>query len=133
MTNDWQNRRVRIAALTIHRKLNHNTAFDAILEAVGIQSIKLPPRSPNLNAYCERWIRSVKTELLSRMILIGERSLRHCLENYVAHFHEERNHQGKDNVILFPEPEDHLGESIGPIQTREGLGGLLKFYYREAA
>ena len=109
------------------------SAFDAILEAVGIQSIKLPPRSPNLNAYCERWIRSVKTELLSKMILFGERSLRHCLENYVAHFHAERNHQGKDNVILFPEPEDHLGESIGPIQTRERLGGLLKFYYREAA
>ena len=110
------------------------SAFDAILEAVGIQAIKLPPRSPNLNAYCERWIRSVKTELLSRMILIGERSLpHHCLENYMAHFHAERNHQGKDNVILFSEPEDHLSESTGSIQTRERLGGLLKFYYREAA
>ena len=109
------------------------SAFDAILEAVGIQAIKLPPRSPNLNAYCERWIRSVKTELLSQMILFGERSLRHCLENYVAHFHAERNHQGKDNVILFPEPEDHLGESTGPIQTRERLSGLLNFYYPEAA
>lgn len=83
--------------------------------------------------YCERWIRSVKTQLLSKMILIGERSLRHCLENYVAHFHAERYHQGKDNVILIPEPEDHLGESTGSIQTRERLGGLLKFYYPEAA
>ena len=109
------------------------SAFDAILEAVGIQAIKLPPRSPNLNAYCERWIRSVKTELLSKMILIGERSLRHCLENYVAHFHAERNHQGKGNVILFPAPEDRIGELSGDIQTRERLGGLLKFYYREAA
>ena len=108
------------------------STFDAILEAVGIQAIKLPPLSPNLNAYCEHWIWSLKTELLSKMILIGERSLRDCLENYVAHFHAKRNHQGKDNVILFPEPEDHLGESAGPIQTRERLGGLLKFYYREA-
>ena len=109
------------------------SAFDAILEAVGIQTIKLPPRSPNLNAYCERWIRSVKTELLSKMILIGEHSLRHCLENYVAHFHAERNHQGKGNVILFPAPEDRIGELSGDIQTRERLGGLLNFYYRDAA
>jgi len=76
-------------------------AFDGILEAVGVKVVKLPPRSPNLNAHCERWIRSVKTEMLSRMIFFGERSLRHCLEQYVAHFHQERNHQGKGNVILF--------------------------------
>ena len=108
-------------------------AFDGILQAVGIKAVTLPPRSPNLNAHCERWIRSVKIELLSKMILFGESSLRHCLENYVNHFHAERNHQGKENVILFPEPEDHLGESTGSIQTRERLGGLLKFYYPEAA
>lgn len=109
------------------------SGFDGVLAAVGIQAIKLPPRSPNLNAYCERWIRSIKTELLSKLILFGECSLRHCLHNYVNHFHAERNHQRKGNVILFPKPEDHIGESSGPIQTRERLGGLLKFYYREAA
>jgi transposase InsO family protein len=114
------------------RDAKFGTEFDAILEAVGIQPIKLPPRSPNLNAHCERWIRSIKTEVLSKMILFGERSLRHCLQNFVDHFHAERNHQGKDNVILFP-PEDHIGQTSGPIQTRERLGGLLKFYYREAA
>ncbi len=67
------------------------------------------------------------------MILFGERSLRHCLENYVNHFHAERNHQGKGNVILFSAPEDRIGELSGDIQTRERLGGLLKCYYREAA
>ena len=108
-------------------------AFDGILQAVGIKAVTLPPRSPNLNAHCERWIRSVKTELLSKMILFGESSLRHCLENYVNHFHAERNHQGKGNVILFPAPEDRIGEMSGDIQTRERLGGLLKFSYREAA
>ena len=107
--------------------------FDGILQAVGIKAVTLPPRSPNLNAHCERWIRSVKTELLSKMILFGESSLRHCLENYVNHFHAERNHQGKGNVILFPAPEDRIGEMAGDIQTRERLGGLLKFYYRDAA
>ena len=107
-------------------------AFDGILKAVGIHAIKLPPRSPNLNAHCERWIRSVKTELLSRMIFFGERSLRHCLDSYVSHYHTERNHQGKDNVILFPVAADRVGEASGDIRTRERLGGLLKFYYRNA-
>ena len=107
-------------------------AFDGILESVGIKAVTLPPRSPNLNAHCERWIRSVKTEVLSKMILFGEGSLRHCLENYLSHRHAERNHQGKENLLLFPAPADRLGESTGAIFTRERLGGLLKFYHRQA-
>jgi len=108
-------------------------AFTGILEAVGIKSVKLPPRSPNLNANLERWHRSVKEECLSKLILFGEASLRHVLSDYVSHFHRERNHQGKGNVILFPKAEDRIGESTGQILTRKRLGGLLKFYYREAA
>jgi transposase InsO family protein len=108
-------------------------AFDGILEAVGIKAVKLPPRSPNLNANLERWHRSVKDECLSKMILFGEASLRQVLSTYVSHFHHERNHQGKGNVILYPMPADRIGESTGEIQSREHLGGLLKFYFREAA
>ena len=67
------------------------------------------------------------------MILFGEASLRPVLSHYVSHFHTERNHQGKDNVIFFPASTDRMGEPIGKIHTRERLGGLLKFYYREAA
>jgi transposase InsO family protein len=107
------------------RDAKFGAAFDAILEAVGIQAVTLPPRSPNLNAHLERWNRSVKEECLSKMILFGEASLRQVLSNYVSHFHTERNHQGKDNVILFPAPADRIGESTGKIQTRERLGGLL--------
>ena len=107
--------------------------FDGILKAVGIEVMKLPPRSPNLNAYLERWHRSVQEECLSKMILFGEASLRHALCDYVSHFHTERNHQGKGNVILFPAPSDRVGQTTGRIQTRERLGGLLRFYYREAA
>ena len=109
------------------------TGFDAILESVGIKVRLLPPRSPNLNAHLERWNRSVKEECLSKMILFGETSLRHVLSNYGSHFHTERNHQGKGNVILFPEPGDRIGETSGEIRTRERLGGLLRFYYRQAA
>jgi transposase InsO family protein len=107
--------------------------FDAILASVGIKVLLLPPRSPNLNAHLERWHRSVKEECLSKMILFGEASLRHVLSQYSSHFHTERNHQGKGNVILFPEAGDRVGETSGEICTRERLGGLLRFYYREAA
>jgi putative transposase len=108
-------------------------ALEGILKAVGIQTVKLPPHSPNLNAHLERWHRSVQEECLSKLILFGERSLRHALCEYVSHFHTERNHQGKSNVILFPAPADRVGQTTGQIRTRERLGGLLKFYYRAAA
>jgi len=108
-------------------------SFDEILRSAGIEPLTLPPRSPNLNAHLERWNRSVKEECLSKMILFGEASLQQVLSNYVQHFHGERNHQGKGNVILFPAAANRVGESSGEIRTRQRLGGLLKFYYREAA
>jgi putative transposase len=70
----------------------------------------------------------VREECLSKMIFFGEASLRRVLSNYVLHFHHERNHQGKENAILFPKSADRIGESTGQIRTRERLGGLLKFY-----
>ena len=77
--------------------------------------------------------RSIKEECLSKLILFGERSLRHALGMYVKHFHAERNHQGRDNVILFPSADDRIGEADGNVEMRERLGGLLKFYHRKAA
>jgi len=94
--------------------------------------VVLPPRSPNLNAYAERWVRSVKEECLSRVILFGEASLRHALTQYAQHFHHERNHQGKENVLLFPAVSPDTARQ-GPMQCRERLGGLLKYYTCEAA
>ena len=107
-------------------------AFQQIVDAAGVERVPLPPRSPNLNAYAERWVRSIKEECLSRLILFGEASLRHALTQYVEHFHSERNHQGKGNVLLFP-AVSHDTERQGLIQCRERLGGLLKYYAREAA
>ena len=92
----------------------------------------LPPRSPHLNAYAERWVRSIKEECLSRLILCGEASLRHVLTQHMAHVHHERNHQGKDNVLLLPAVSQDI-ERAGPMQCRERLGGLLKYYTHEAA
>ena len=107
-------------------------AFKHILDEVGVKRLPLPAKSPNLNAIAERWIRSVKSEALSQLILFGKRSLWHVLTEYVAHHHTERPHQGKGNVILFPADCTQKGTER-PIVCRERLGGLLKFYDREAA
>jgi putative transposase len=107
-------------------------AFQQIIDTAGVTRVPLPPRSPNLNAYAERWVRSVKEECLSRLVLFGEASLRHALTQYVEHFHHERNHQGKGNVLLFP-PVNPDTECQGPMQYHERLGGLLKYYTRKAA
>ena len=106
--------------------------FQHIIDAAGVTRVLLPARSPNLNAYAERWVRSVKEECLSRLILFGEASLRHALTQYVEHFHHERNHQGKANVLLFPTVSQDM-DCARPIQCHERLGGLLKYYAREAA
>jgi transposase InsO family protein len=107
-------------------------AFQQIIEAAGIKRVPLPARSLNLNAYAERWVRSVKDEVLSRMILFGQRALWHVLKEYVDHYHHERNHQGKGNVLLFP-CSSQGQERAGPMQCRERLGELLKYYERKAA
>jgi putative transposase len=105
------------------------SAFDDVMASEGIQSLRIPPRSPNLNAYAERWVRSVKQECLSRLILFGERSLERALAEFIAHFHSERNHQGKGNVLLFPAP---LATRRRTVHCRERLGGLLRYYSRAA-
>jgi putative transposase len=107
-------------------------AFPQIIDEAGVKRVPLPPRSPNLNAYAERWVRSVKEECLAQMILFGERSLSYVLKEYVAHYHQERPHQGKGNVVLMPLP-DQAAARQGPIQCRERLGGLLKYYHSAAA
>jgi homeodomain-containing protein/integrase-like protein len=113
------------------RDTKFTCSFRAIIASGRVIPLVLPPQSPNLNAYAERWVRSVKEECLSKIILFGERSLRRALSEYVAHYHAERNHQGKSNVLLFPRvTETRRG---GPVQCRERLGGLLRYYHREAA
>jgi putative transposase len=105
--------------------------FDALFQSAGIEPLKLPPRSPNLNAFAERWVRSVKEECLDQLILFGERSLRHTLQEYLVHHQHERNHQGIDNVI--PLPDQRAGCHQEGIRKSERLGGLLNFYHRAAA
>ena len=107
-------------------------AFRQTIDAAGVKRVPLPPQSPNLNAYAERWGRSVKEEALSRLILFGERSLRRALNQYETHYHQERPHQGMGNVVLMPLP-GHRTARQGPIRCRKRLGGLLKYYDCDAA
>ena len=93
--------------------------------------MKLPPQSPNLNAFAERFVKSIKTECLEQFVLFGEDALRHVIREYLAHYHAERNHQGIENVIPFP--DGRLGRRDGPVEKAERLGGLLNFYHRQAA
>jgi putative transposase len=120
------------ARYLIHdRDSKYTKSFDAILKSAGIKPVRLPPRSPNLNPFAERFVRSIKAECLESMILFGERSLRHVIREYVAHYHAERNHQGIGNVIPFP--DDRVRINGGQIIQSERLGGLLNFYHRRAA
>jgi putative transposase len=113
------------------RDTKYTQSFRAIIASARIEPLVLPARSPNLNAYAERWVRSVKEECLSKVVLFGERSLRRALCEYVEHFHAERNHQGKGNVLLFPRHTDI--RRAGSVRCRERMGGLLRYYHREAA
>jgi putative transposase len=106
-------------------------SFRSIMRAGGVEPVKLPARSPNLNAFAERWVRSVKEECLSKLILFGEAPLRRALNEYLAHFHAERPHQGKGNVLLFPEPADRASPA-NRVACRQRLGGLLRYYAHAA-
>jgi putative transposase len=103
-------------------------SFRATLRSGGVQPLLLPPRSPNLNAFAERWVRSVKSECLSKLILFGEASLRRATAQFLAHYHYERNHQGKANLLLFSAPDQHRPCDRAAIRCKQRLGGLLKYY-----
>ena len=104
---------------------------DFLDQNTGTEVVLLPPKSPNLNAYMERWFRSLKFECLDRMIFFGRKSLDNAVREYVEHYHAERNHQGLGNELI--EPSEDSDSFADRIECRERLGGILKFYRRRAA
>jgi putative transposase len=102
--------------------------FDSILKAADLKPVKLPPRSPNLNAHAERFVRSVKEECLDHLILSSEDQLRYVLGEYLKYYHHEWIHQGLHRII-----EPQRGGDQGEIICIERLGGLLRSYHRKAA
>ena len=133
-SRDYKIGKMQASWYLIHdRDTKFTDSFRAIVKSSHVEPLKLPARSPNLNAYAERWVKSVKDECLSKLILFGEKSLRRALCEYLTHFHTERNHQGKDNVLLFPAAMQTKNRVDGSVGCKERLGGLLKYYHRDAA
>ncbi len=117
--------------LILDRDRKFTTEFRDLLEHAGTDVIRLPHCSPNLNAYVERFVLSIKSECLERMIFFSEPSLRRAVTEFIHHYHGERNHQGLGNSLL--EAEECVGSPHGKVRCRKGLGGLLSYYHRAAA
>src|SRR2546428_2826825 len=113
------------------RDTKYTQAFDALMKESGVEPIVLPPRSPNLNAHCERFVRSIKEEVLEQMVMLGECALYYAIQQYLAHYHYERNHQGLDNHLIAR--EEGVGCPTGQVVRRQRLGGLISYYHRAAA
>jgi putative transposase len=117
--------------LILDRDTKYTAQFRRLIAESRTVVIRLPPRSPNLNAYAERFVRSIKEECLNRMIFVGQASLRRAIGEFIAHYHMERNHQGIDNRLIQPVPT--LAMVTAPVRRRQPLGGMLSFYYGAAA
>jgi putative transposase len=115
--------------LITDRDTKYSEQFRRLIGDGGTKVIRLPPRSPNLNAYAERFVRSIKDECLDRMIFVGA-SLRGAVREYIEHYHRERNHQGLENRLLVPAV---MPANDGTVVRRTRLGGTLNFYYGKAA
>ena len=117
--------------LIIDRDTKYTEQFRRVMREAGTQVIRLPPISPNLNAYAERFVRSIKDECLNRTIFVGQASLRRAVSEYMAHYHGERNHQGLDNRLI--RQDSSMIAQDGRVSRCARLGGMLNFYYHEAA
>ena len=117
--------------LIVDRDTKYCEAFHHLLETSGVTPVRLPARSPNLNAYAERFVRSIKEECLGKLILFSEQSLRYAIDQYVEHYHDERPHQGTGNRRIVLREAEAAPAPAAECQTR--LGGLLRSYERMAA
>ena len=115
--------------LVIDRDAIFSPRFKSIVRDFGVEVLLTAYEAPNMNAYAERFVRSIKSECLDQMIFLGRESLVRAIAEYAAHYHDERSHQGIGNEIV----SGAAPQSEGIVATRERLGGLLKYYYRQAA
>ena len=117
--------------LILDRDPLYTDAFRNLLEEADVKLVRLPSRSPNLNAYAERFVRTIKETCLDRIIFFGEVSLRKAINEFLVYYHHERNHQGLGNRLI--DPQHEIGSVEGTVTCRERLGGVLRYYFRNAA
>jgi len=115
--------------LIIDRDAIFSSGFKSIVGDSGVEILLTAYQAPNMNAYAERFVRSIKSECLDQMIFLGRESLVNAITEYAAHYHDERSHQGVGNVLI----SAAAPQSEGIVRTTERLGGLIKYYYRRAA
>ena len=115
--------------LILDRDAIFSPRVKSILGGWGIEVLLTAYQAPNMNAYAERFVRSIKSECLDQMIFLGQDSLDRAIAEYAAHYHDERSHQGIGNEII--SGAKTRGEGV--VETRERIGGLLKYYHRQAA
>jgi putative transposase len=108
--------------LILDRDAEYSDEFPYVLLREGVHVVRLPPRSPNLNAFAERFVRSIKEECLSRLIFFGQASLRHAISRFMTHYHDERNHQAPENRLL--RLLRAVGESRARVKRRQRLGSI---------
>ena len=116
--------------LILDRDPLYTVVFRDRLRDAGVTPLRLPARSSNLNAFAERFVGSIKSECLGRIVPLGEAHLRAAIRAFMDHYHEERPHQGLGNELIAPKV---TSPRPGHVRCRERLGGVLKFYYHEAA
>ena len=120
-----------IRYLIMDRDAVFTADFRSFLKQEGVKAVRLPARSPNLNAYAERFVRTIREGCLNRMIFFGEDSFRRAINEFLVYYHHERNHQGLGNRLI--DPQEQVGATDGSVECRERLGGLLRYYYRQVA
>ena len=117
--------------LLMDRDASFSAEFRDVLQRAGVKPVRIPPKAPNCNPHIERFMLSLKSECLDRMVLFGQESLRKATREYLEHYHRERNHQGLEGKVI--QPGSELARIAGRIGCRERLGGMLRYYYRDAA
>ncbi len=114
--------------MIIDRDTKFTAEFEEILNDNGVKLVKIPARSPNCNPHAERFVKSIKTECLGKMIFFGRKSLDKAIKNFIEHYNVERNHQGIGNELI----DAKVIPTEGKIIRDERLGGLLPYYRRAA-
>jgi transposase InsO family protein len=114
--------------LIMDRDSKFSESFRSFLSNEGVEPVRLPPRSPNMNAHLERFFGSLKSERIDRLILFGEKAMRNAVNQYLEHYHAERPHQGLGNDLIVPMQTSSSLDA--KIETPKRLGGLLRSYRR---
>ncbi|MCB9854693.1 MAG: transposase [Phycisphaerales bacterium] len=117
--------------LIMDRDTIFNAEYRESLKREGTEAVPLPPRSPNMTAYTERYVGTIEESCLSRMTSFGDHSLRTAIGEFVQYSHHERIHQGLGNRLI--DPAEDVGLHNGPIACRQRLGGILQYHCRQAA